>query len=182
MLPAPSTRVCARLISAFFFFLFFFFFLCFFLFFLFVFVFSFLSELNNRTRGRSRGVGLSRNLLQLSFSWAPTETVRFMLDLLPMQTRQEVKQVKAYCSAVENPHNPFHEAVTDTKECRWMQMDALRLGRGKSWMGQAEDSILQLCQLTEVKQTKEWEKYPNRFRRLYETLLSENLGKHCRNN
>ena len=47
-------------------------------------------------------------------------------------------------------------------------------------MGQAEDSILQVCQLTELKQTKEWDKYPNRFRRLCETLLPENLGKHCR--
>ena len=47
-------------------------------------------------------------------------------------------------------------------------------------MGQAEDSILQVCQLTQLKQTKEWERYPNRFRRLYETLLPKNLGKHCR--
>ena len=53
-------------------------------------------------------------------------------------------------------------------------------------MGQTEDSILHVChtlqirQLTELKQTKEWERYPNRFPRLYETLLPENLGKHCR--
>ena len=37
---------------------------------------------------------------------------------------------------------------------------------GKSWMGQAEDPILQVCQLKEIKQTKEWEKYPSQFRRL----------------
>ena len=66
-----------------------------------------------------------------------TETMRFMLDLPPMQTRQKVEQVKAYFSAVENPHNPVHEAVKDTKGCR--------LGRGKSWMGQAEYSILRVC-------------------------------------
>ena len=102
----------------------------------------------------------------------PTETTRFMLDLPPMQTRQKVEQVKAYFSAVENPHNPLHEAVKDIKGCR--------LERGKSWMGQADDSILQVCQLTECKQTKEWERYPNRFRRLCETLLPENLGKRCR--
>ena len=89
-----------------------------------------------------------------------------------MQTRQKVEQVKAYFSAVENPYNPLHEAVKDTKECR--------LARGKSWMGEAEDSIVQVCQLTEFKETKEWERYPNRFRRLYETLLPENVGKHCR--
>ena len=97
---------------------------------------------------------------------------RFILVLPPMQIRQKVEQIKAYFSAVENPHNPLHEAVKDTKR--------RRLGRGKSWMGQAEDSILQVCQLTELKQTTEWERYPNRFRRLYETLLPENLGKYCR--
>ena len=32
----------------------------------------------------------------------PTETMRFMLDLPPMQTRPKVKQVKSYFSAVEN--------------------------------------------------------------------------------
>ena len=53
-----------------------------------------------------------------------------------------------------------------------------RLGWGKSWMSQAEDSILQVCQLTELKQTKEWERYPNQFRHLCETLLPKNLGKH----
>ena len=101
-----------------------------------------------------------------------TETMRFMLDLPQMHTRQKVEQVKAYFTAVENPHNPLNEAVKDTKGCK--------LGRGKSWMGQAEDSVLQICLLTELKQTKEWERYPNRFRRLSETLLPENVGKHCR--
>ena len=77
-----------------------------------------------------------------------------------------------YFSAVENPYNPLHEAVKDTKGCR--------LGRGKSWMGQTEESILQVGQLAELKQTKEWERYPNRFQCLYETPLPENLSKHCR--
>ena len=86
----------------------------------------------------------------------PIETMRFILDLPPLQTTQKVEQVKAYFSAVGNPHNPLHEAVKDTKGCR--------LGRGKSWMGQAEDSVLQVCQLTELKQTKERERYLNRFR------------------
>ena len=82
-----------------------------------------------------------------------------------------MEQAKSYLSAIENPHDPLHKAVKDTKGCR--------LGWGKSWMGQAEDSILQVRQLTELKQTKEWEMYLNRFWSLYETLLPENLGKHC---
>ena len=38
---------------------------------------------------------------------------------------------------------------------------------------------LQVCQLTKLKQTKEWERYPNWFHHLYKTLPSENVGKHC---
>ena len=102
----------------------------------------------------------------------PTETVRFMLDLSPIQTRQKAEQVKAYFSAVENPLNPLDEAVEDTK--------GSRLGRGKSWIGQAKESILQVCQMTELEQNKEWEKYPDRFQHLYETRLPDNLGRHCR--
>ena len=90
----------------------------------------------------------------------PTETMRFMIDLPPLKITQKVEQVKAYFSAVGNPHNPLHEAVKDTKGCR--------LGRSKSWMGQAEDSVLQVCQLTELKQTKDRERYLNRFRSLYD--------------
>ena len=56
----------------------------------------------------------------------------------------------------------------------------MRTGTGKSWMGQTEDSILQVCQLTELKQTMELERYSNLFWRLYETLLPENVRKHCR--
>ena len=41
-----------------------------------------------------------------------------MLDLLPMQTTQKVEQVKAYFSAVGNPHNTLHQAVKDTKGYR----------------------------------------------------------------
>ena len=46
------------------------------------------------------------------------ETMKFMLDLLPLQIRQKVQQIKAYFSAVRNPHNPLHQAVKDTNGCR----------------------------------------------------------------
>ena len=82
----------------------------------------------------------------------PIETVRFTLDLPPMQTRLKVEQVETYFSVAENPHNPLHE----TERHKGMQT-----GTGKSWMDQAEDSILLVCQLTELKQTKEWERYPS---------------------
>ena len=125
-----------------------------------------------RTRPHNSGTDKSAKVGQSTEQGNSSHTGnhQFMLDLPPVWTRQKVEQVKAYFSAVENPHNPLHEAVKDTKGCR--------LGWGKSWMGQAEDSILQVWQLTELKQTKEWERYPNWFWHLYKTLLPENLGKH----
>ena len=80
-----------------------------------------------------------------------------------MKTTQKVEQVKAYFSAVEYPHSPLHEAVKDTKGCR---------------LGQTEDSILQVCQLTELKQTKMWERHTNRFCYLYDRdTTARKLGK-----
>ena len=47
-------------------------------------------------------------------------------------------------------------------------------------MGQAEQSIQHVCSLTELKQVRDWEKHPVEFKPYYKTLLSENLGTHCR--
>ena len=80
-----------------------------------------------------------------------------------------MEQVKIYFSAIENLHNALHEAVEDTKRHT--------RGRGMSGMGQAEDLVLHVCKWADLKQTKELEGYPIQFRRLYETLLQDNLGK-----
>ena len=71
-----------------------------------------------------------------------------------------------------SPKNPLHDAVKEEKGCR--------LARGKSWMGQAEQSIQRVCSLTELKQVRDWEKRPAEFKPYYKTLLSENLGTYCR--
>ena len=102
----------------------------------------------------------------------PIETMCYLLDLPSMETRHKVEQVKAYLSAMQNPKNPLHDAVKEEKGCR--------LARGKSWMGQAEQSIQRVCSLTELKQVRDWEKRPVEFKPYYKTLLSENLGTHCR--
>ena len=102
----------------------------------------------------------------------PIETMRYLLDLPSMETRLKVDQVKAYLNAMQNPKNPLHDAVKEEKGCR--------LARGKSWMGQAEQSIQRVCSLTELKQVRDWEKRPVEFKSYYKTLLSENLGTHCR--
>ena len=96
------------------------------------------------------------------------ETMRYLLDLPSMETRHKVKQVKAYLNAMQNPKNPLHGAAKEEKGCR--------LARGKSWMGQAEQSIQRVCGLTELKQVGDWEKCPVEFKPYHKTLLSENPG------
>ena len=102
----------------------------------------------------------------------PIETMRYLLDLPSMETRHKVEQVKEYLNAMQNPKNPLHDAVKEEKGCR--------LARGKSWMDQAEQLIQHVCSLTELKQVRDWEKRPIEFKPYYKTLLSENLGTHCR--
>ena len=80
----------------------------------------------------------------------PIETMRYLLDLPSIKTRHKVEQVKAYLNAMQNPKNPLHDAVKEEKGCR--------LARGKSWVGQAEQSIQHVCSLTELKQVRDWEK------------------------
>ena len=63
----------------------------------------------------------------------PIETRHYLLDLPAMETRHKVEQVNAYLSAMQNLKNPLHDAVKEDKGCR--------LARGKSWVGQAEQSI-----------------------------------------
>ena len=82
------------------------------------------------------------------------------------------KQVKAYLSAMQNPKNPLHDAVEEEKGCTQ--------ARGKSWIGKAEQSIQHVCSIPEFKQVRDWEKRPVEFKPYYKTLLSENLGTHCR--
>ena len=83
----------------------------------------------------------------------PIETIRDLLDLSSMETRHKVEQVKAYLNAMQNPKNPLHDAVKEEKGCG--------MARGKSWMGQAEQSIQHVCTLTELKQVRDWEKMPS---------------------
>ena len=69
-----------------------------------------------------------------------------------MEIRHKVNQVKAYCNAMQNPKNPLNDAVKEENGCR--------LARGKSWMGQAEQSIQHVCSLAELKQARDWDNGP----------------------
>ena len=100
------------------------------------------------------------------------EAMRYLLDLPPMETRYKVEQVKANLNVMQNPKNPIHYAVKEEKGCT--------LARIKSWMGQAEQSIQYVCGLTELKQERLGKTSNTEFKPYYETLLSKNLGSHCR--
>ena len=79
-------------------------------------------------------------------------------------------EVKAYLNTIQNPKNPLHDAVKEEKGCR--------LARGKSWMGQAEQSTQLVCILAERKQVRDWENV-HLSSSPTTRLLLENLGTHC---
>ena len=102
----------------------------------------------------------------------PNEATHYLLNLPSMETRHKVDQVKAYLNAMQNPKNPLHDTVKDENGCM--------LARGKSWMGQAELLIQHVWDLADLKKVRDWEKRPVELKPCYKTLLSENLGTHCR--
>ena len=71
----------------------------------------------------------------------PIEAMRYLLDLPSMG------QVKVYLTVMQNPKHPLHAAVKEEKECR--------LARGRSWMGQAKQSIQHVCGLAKLKQVRD---------------------------
>ena len=100
-----------------------------------------------------------------SRQWLPTDISFFTANckqLAVLPVTQQQKNPKKVMSA-------FHVIFVKGAE----------LGRDKSWMRQAQDSVLHVCQRAELKQTKEWERCPNRFR-VSMRFLPENLRKHCR--
>ena len=78
----------------------------------------------------------------------PTETMRVKLDQLPqLRTRQEAEQVEAYFSAVEIPE------TTPCSRERHKGVHAVWYGANLGGINTAS-----VCQLTGLKQTKEWER------------------------
>ena len=75
-----------------------------------------------------------------------------------------------YINVMQTPKNPL-DAVKEENGCR--------LARGKSWMDKAEQSILHVRGLTELKQVRDREKRSVELKPQYETLELENLDTHC---
>ena len=90
----------------------------------------------------------------LTIKDTPTETMGFMLDLHPTQTRQKVEPVKAYFSAIKQ--STQKNSTKPRKTQRVADMDAECL----VWVKPKTQLVLQAYQLRELKQTKGWERYP----------------------
>ena len=61
-----------------------------------------------------------------------------------------MEQVKANVNVMQNPKNPFDDAVKQENWCR--------LARGKPGLGQGEQSIQYVCGLAELKQVGDSQK------------------------
>ena len=77
-----------------------------------------------------------------------------MLDLHPTQTRQKVEQVKAYFSAVKQSTQNNSTKPQKTQSVADRDAESLISVKPKTQL------VLQAYQLRELKQTKEWERYP----------------------
>ena len=105
-----------------------------------------------------------------------------MREIMFKQSKQASKQQIATAEAATAEEEEEEEEEEEDQQQQQQQQQEITTHPmfSSCWMSQAEDSILQVCQMTEFKHTKEWERYPNQFRRLYETFLPENVGDHCR--
>ena len=94
------------------------------------------------------------NLLKLGTTKdTPIETMRFMLDLPPVQTRQKGKQVKTYFNAVESSHN----SITTPRSRK--RHKGVQTGTGQVLDGSSRGlNTANMPAVRELKQTKEWER------------------------
>ena len=95
------------------------------------------------------------------------ETMRYLLDLLSMETRHKVEQVQSYHNAMQNPR--IHSTMLSKKK------------RGVDWLEASHEWAKQNSQSSaDLKQVRDWGKRPVGFKSCYKSLMPENLGTHCR--
>ena len=89
-------------------------------------------------------------------------------DGLIYKTASDISTVTAVQEQLEKMSHWWSKSRRISMRCRLLSKKKRGVD-GKSWMGQAE-----------LKQVRDWEKRPFEFKPYYKTLLSENLGTHCR--
>ena len=89
------------------------------------------------------------------------ETTRYLLNLSPVETRQEVEQIKVCLGAIQTQTNKQASKQTNKQTSKQSLQHAVqeetgcRLATGKSWMGQAEQSIQHVCIVIELRGRRE---------------------------
>ena len=99
----------------------------------------------------------------------PIETMRYLLDLPSMETRHKVEQSVSQCNA---------ESQESTPRCCQRRKGVLT-GKRQVMDGSSR-TINPACVQSHRAQARDWEKRPADFKPYCKTLLSENLGTHCR--
>ena len=100
------------------------------------------------------------------------ETMRFMLDLPPMQTSQKVEQTKSYCTSVPSKIPTTH-STKPSKTQRNADWDGTSLG----WSSRRLNTASMPADRAQANQGVG--KVPKLIPGLFETLLTEDVGKNC---
>ena len=74
--------------------------------------------------------------------------MRYLLDFPTIKDRIAICRARAYLRVSADTQHPLHSEIEKEK--------GNRLKRGKSWMGQAEVIVQQVCQLDVIEPGEEW--------------------------
>ena len=95
----------------------------------------------------------------------PIEAMRYLLDLISMETRHKVEQVNAYFNSIQNHKNLLNDTVKEEKGYRQASHGLAK---------QNSQSIMRAA----LQGSEDSQKRPVKFKPYYKTLLPENLGTH----
>ena len=96
--------------------------------------------------------------------------MRYLLDYPTMEYRILMSRARAYLRVNADTQHPLHLEIKRQK--------GNRLKRGKSWMGQAEDCIEQVCTLEDIDPGEEWIPVPRAIATSFSVCIE--LDKECR--
>ena len=74
--------------------------------------------------------------------------MRYILDFPTIEDRIQICRARVFLRVNANTQHPLHSEI--------MKVKGSRLKRGRSWMGQAEDNLQQVCSLEDLEPGDEW--------------------------
>ena len=96
--------------------------------------------------------------------------MRYLLDFPTIRDRLQICRARAYLRVNANTQHPLHSEIKKVK--------GSRLKRGRSWMGQAEDILQQVCSLEALEPGEEWVQVPTNFCTSFSVCIQ--LDRKCR--